>query len=354
MTKGSVRIVWTLLALSTLCVSLANAQAIKSGAAVKKPVFGGSGPNAGWGSIGVITQEAMKFYGWDVQICSACAGAERAARLVAAAAVPARGGPNDPPQPATPLDFGATGSQYLWWAYQGSHGFAKDPEGPHKQLRLIANIQSPSYLVVAVKADSEITDLAQIKEKRLPVRILTLMRDGDLALNVLAYYGLTKQVLESFGGSIAGSNPPDRNAFDIMIGFAAMDNMPEYEAWVDVTQRFNLRYLELPQELRSKLVKDSDWEQRTIPLGLFRGVDRPIPAVVRTGTVIYGRSDMPDDLAYTLARALDEHQDLLQWSNVTYSYNPFAVWKDFGVPLHPAAERYYRERGYLNSVINPR
>jgi hypothetical protein len=330
------------LAILAVSVSLANSQAGR-----KKAVFGGSGPNAGWGSIGVITREAMKFYDWDVQICSACAGAERAARLVAAAAVPAPGGPNDPPQPNGRLDFGATGSQYLWWAYQGSHGFAKDSEGPRKKLRLIANIQSPSYLVLAVKGDSAITDLRQIKEKRLPVRILTLMRDGDLALTILAYYGLTKEALESFGGSIAGSGPADRKAFDIMLGFAAMDNMPEYEAWVDVTQRLDLKYLELPQELRIKLARDFDWEERNIPVGLFRGVDRPIPAVVRTGTVIYGRDDTPEDLAYTLAKALDEHQDLLQWSNVTYSYNPHTVWKAFGVPLHPAAERYYRERGYL-------
>ena len=350
MRKTNLMIIEMLLAVMACCVSIANAQAVqavKTGAAAKKPVFGGSGSNAGWGSIGLITKEAMKSYGWDIQICSACAGAERAARLVSSAALPPKGGSNDPPQPTTPLDFGATGSQYLWWAYQGSHGFAKDPEGPRKQLRLIANIQSPSYLVVAVKADSQIKDLADIKEKRLSVRILTLMRDGDLALNVLAYYGLTKQVLESFGGSMGGSNPPDRNSFDVMIGFAAMDNMPEYEAWVDVTQRFNLRYLEVPQELRTKLAKENDWEQGRIPFGLFRGVEHPIPAVVRTGTVIYGRSDMPDDLAYTLAKALDEHQDMLQWSNVTYSYNPFSVWKDFGVPLHPAAEKYYRERGYL-------
>jgi uncharacterized protein len=327
---------------SALAVSLANSQAER-----KRAVFGGSGPTAGWGSIGLITREAMKFYGWDIEICSACAGAERAARLVSAAALPTPGGPNDPPQPSARLDFGATGSQYLWWAYQGTHGFAKDPEGPRKQLRLIANIQSPSYLVVAVKADSGITDLGQIKEKRLPVRIMTLMRDGDLALTILSHYGLTKQDLESFGGSTGGSGAADRKAFDMMIGFAAMDNMPEYEAWVDVTQRFDLKYLELPWELRSKLVRDFDWEERSIPIGLFRGVEHPIPAVVKTGTVIYGRNDMAEELGYTLAKALDEHQDLLQWSNVTYSYNPHAVWKAFGVPLHAGAERYYRERGYM-------
>lgn len=26
--------------------------------------------------------------------------------------------------------------------------------------------------------------------------------------------------------------------------------------------------------------------------------------------------------------------------------DPKSVWKNFDVPLHPGAERYYRERGY--------
>ena len=81
------------------------------------------------------------------------------------------------------------------------------------------------------------------------------------------------------------------------------------------------------------------------PAGLLAA--RRSARLVREGNERYGRADMPDDLAYTLAKALDEHQDLFQWSNVTYSYNPFSVWKAFGVPLHPAAEKYYRERRYL-------
>src|SRR5205823_2676475 len=63
----------------------------KTVSAPKVAVFGGSGTTAGWGSIGVIVREIMKLYDWDVQLCTACAGAERAARLVAAAAVPAAG-----------------------------------------------------------------------------------------------------------------------------------------------------------------------------------------------------------------------------------------------------------------------
>jgi len=105
--------------------------------------------------------------------------------------------------------------------------------------------------------------------------------------------------------------------------------------------------LELAKDLRTTVEKQFDLEEGTIPVGLFRTIDKPIPAVTRTGTVLYGRDDMPDEFAYTLAKAMDEHQDLLQWSNVGYSYNPHTVWKAFGVPLHPGAARYYRERGYM-------
>ena len=31
-----------------------------------------------------------------------------------------------------------------------------------------------------------------------------------------------------------------------------------------------------------------------------------------------------------------------------FSYNIHAVWKAYGVPLHPGAARYYKERGYMS------
>lgn len=326
---------------------LANSQAKETGYAVKKPVYGGGGATAGWGAIGTVVREVMKPYGWDVQLCRTCAGAARAARNVAGAVMPPRPGPNstDPPPPNGPVDFGATGAQFLWWAYQGNHDFAKDPEGPRKSLRLVANVQTPSYILAAVKADLGITDLRQIKEKRLPVRLFAVGQGGDITPTILAYYGLTKEGLESVGGKLVGNTPEDQKAIDVFIGFGAASG--EYQEWQEFNQKWDLKYLELARDLRVKVAKDFDLEEGNIPVGLFRGIDRPIPTVLRTGTALYGRDDMPDDFAYTLARAIDERQDLLQWSNVAYSYNPHTVWKAFGVPLHPGAARYYRERGYM-------
>src|SRR5689334_7868971 len=46
------------------------------GIAVKRPVFGGACKVCPWGAVAEIVRDAMKPYGWDVQICYHCARAD--------------------------------------------------------------------------------------------------------------------------------------------------------------------------------------------------------------------------------------------------------------------------------------
>jgi len=144
-----------------------------------------------------------------------------------------------------------------------------------------------------------------------------------------------------------GGVPEERKNFDVIIHGCTLGNAPEFNVWYEVSQRYDLTYLQLPEDLLAKIAKESDMERRDIPDGLLRGIDHPIPTVARTGHAVYGREDMPDHFAYIVAKAMDEHQDLLQWAHLNFSYNLHTVWKAFGVPLHPGAARYYRERGYM-------
>jgi uncharacterized protein len=335
----------------------------ETGYEIKKPVFGGACKICPWGAIADIVKEALKPYGWDVQVCYNCAGGPQEARIVAGALMPpthtsanedrlrALGiSPHQiPPPPNGPVDFGVTTTNFLWWAYQGTHDFAKDPEGPRKHLRLVALIQSPLYLIVAAKSELGITDLSQIRQKRWPVRILwDKGLVGEASVDILAYYGLTEKDITDAGGSVAFGVMRDvRNDFDVIIYVGSNSNAPEFNVWSEVSQKYDLTYLQLPEDLLNKLVTDWDMERKNIPNGLLRGIERPIPTAVYTGNAIYGRTDMPDEFAYTVARAMDEHQDLLPWSYENYSWSPNTVWKTYGVPLHPGAERYYREKGYM-------
>ena len=126
-----------------------------------------------------------------------------------------------------------------------------------------------------------------------------------------------------------------------------MTTAPEWRVWTEISQKFDLHFIQLPDDLLAELARDGEEERGTIPPGLYRGVVRPIPTVVRTGTAIYCRADTPEDFAYIVAKAMDEQQQLLQWSHLNFSYNIHTVWKGYEVPLHPGAARYYKEMGYM-------
>ncbi len=333
-------------ALTLYAAMSGSAVAQSTGIEIRKPVFGGACKACPWGAMAEIVKSAMQPYGYDVQICYTCSGMD-APRIVAGA----KRGPAPRPESATPIpppdgpvDFGATAVHFLWEAYRGIGRYATDE--PMKNLRLLANIQDPLYLVVAVKAGSGTTDLRQIKEKKLPVRIIGNL-EAAYSDAVLGYFGITAKELESWGGRIMRPDAEARANFDVVIHEATRGNPPEFNIFNEVSETANLRYLDLPEELLEQMAEKFELERRDLPVGFLRGVDRTIPTVARSGTVVYGRADMPDDFAYVVAKALDEQQDLFAWSNNTFSYNRFRVGKAFGVPLHPGAARYYREKGYV-------
>ncbi|MBN1601313.1 MAG: TAXI family TRAP transporter solute-binding subunit [Chitinispirillaceae bacterium] len=318
----------------------------------KEPVFGGACRLCPWGVMAEVVQTAMIPYGYNVQICYNCNAAD-APRIVSEARTP----PPYRPDPNVPeilaprnvpglgkVDFGATAIKFLSDAYHGTGIY--EPDGPRSNLRLIANIQSPGYFLVAAKKKTGITDLSQIREKRWPVRVLAAGVQSNPE-RILSYFGLSKDEIEAAGGHIGNSHEDEEN-FDIAIGSGdGSVSAPEWRVWLEISEKYDLEFIQLPDDLLKQLAEENKEKIGIIPVGLYRGIEQSIPTVVSSGTAIYGRDDMPDDFAYNVAKAMDEQQQLLQWTHLKFSYNVHTVWKAFDVPLHPGAERYYRERGYI-------
>jgi TRAP-type uncharacterized transport system substrate-binding protein len=63
------------------------------------------------------------------------------------------------------------------------------------------------------------------------------------------------------------------------------------------------------------------------------------------------RADMPEEVAYALCEAIERSKDAIPTDN----FKPLDIAQlcandeeaPYDVPLHPGAERFYRERGYL-------
>ncbi|WP_155006413.1 TAXI family TRAP transporter solute-binding subunit [Sphingomonas hengshuiensis] len=302
-----------------------------------------------WGELGEFVRDAMKPAGYEIILCRNCNRTE-GPRIVAEARFPPPLVDDDLRHGTVKrikarIDFGITEASMMKWAYEGKFIYAKD--GPYPNLRLIARIEDPTYLLVAVKPGLGITSLAEIRERRLPVRILTWMQPSEAP--VLDYYGLDRESLKSWGASIV--TPKDVTAetpFDVIISsLASPANNPESSFWTKLTVYHDLDYLELPQDLRDQMVAKVDMVHTVARWGVLPGVDRNIASVGRSGEVVFARDDMPDDMAYAAAKAIDENRGELKWFVRPYSIDPRTVGDGKGVPLHPGAARYYREKGYI-------
>ena len=137
--------------------------------------------------------------------------------------------------------------------------------------------------------------------------------------------------------------------FDIISGFLASPALnPESSSWTTLSQKFDLYFIELPEELLRQIAQQNvDAEIVVAQHALLRGLNRRIKTLGRSGESVFARDDTPEQAAYDLARAIDEHHGALKWFIRVYTYDPNTVWQNFGVPLHPGAERYYREVGYM-------
>jgi TRAP-type uncharacterized transport system substrate-binding protein len=323
---------------------------------VKRPVLASACEHGcPWGELGDFVTEAMKPLGYDVVQCRNC-NLDQGPKLVSTASRPPPLGVQDTFVGTTtridaPVDFGITSSGLLAWGYSGKNGYAM--YGAFPNLRLIAKIEDPTFLLVAVKADSDITDLAQVAQEKRPVTILG--GGSPISQPVLDYYGLTSDAVTSWGGvyhnAIAFGQADDPD-FDIVINeLASPANNPESAYWTKISQKHALRFLDLPEPVLAQLASDPTLgvTRATVKWGFLKGVDRPIATVAESGHAVFARDDTPEEAAYDVARAIDAHRDALRWFIRPYSYDSRTVWADQDVPLHPGAERYYREARYMQA-----
>jgi uncharacterized protein len=319
----------------------------KTGWDVKKPVMAGACESGcPWGELADFVEEALKPFGYSVIICRNC-NRWYGPRLVSE---------HDYPPPLDEInmkdgvnirinarvDFGVTSSAMLSSAYKGSTS-----KEPYRNLRLIAKLEDPFYFLVAVRRELEIKDLARIKQLHLPVRIMGA--DGAM-MTILKYYGISADDIKSWGGKMGVTlDEVLKGDFDIVAGFLASPALnPESSWWTTLSQKFDLYFLELPNDLLTLIAQQNiDAEFVEVHHGLLKGIDRRIKTLGRSGESIFAREDTPEQAAYDLAKALDENHGALKWFIRIYTYDPKTVWQNFGVPLHPGAEKYYREVAYL-------
>ncbi|MGH9350402.1 MAG: TAXI family TRAP transporter solute-binding subunit [Vicinamibacterales bacterium] len=263
-------------------------------------------------------------------------------------AVPGAGGISNPARVARfSGDFGVAFVPFLRLAYEGA------PPYPNafRELRHVASLIS-NTLHLIVSPELTVASLADIKTQQLAVRMGTgppgsgeelLLRES------LALAGITYDDIRAWGGRIDLLGSAERADLfrDDHIDLIVFNSNAPSAVVTELMLSRPARFLPMDDETREALRDRWHVELTTLPGNTYANQPAEIPTVGITFG-LFTTAEMREDYVYSLAKAVATNQPYLQSIHVGFrTWNPKEMVNGGGIPLHPGAARYYRERGWV-------
>ena len=243
--------------------------------------------------------------------------------------------------------FGLSYGPFLKLAYEGKNE-VYEGEG-FSNLRAVANlVPNTVHLVIADGVDMDILD--KLKDGAT-VRIGVGQKGSSNFFaqeKILMEYGYNYETLEAQGSTVVeGAQQGLADAFanrqiDIYTNTVGTNSGDMQQA---IAAR-NGKVMPLPENVRQTLVDKWGYVPSVIPAGTYEGLTEDVPTV-NLATVILTTAEMDDEIVYRLVKALAENHDRMIEAYGGFSrWSPEEVHVGLPIPLHPGAERYFKERGW--------
>lgn len=130
------------------------------------------------------------------------------------------------------------------------------------------------------------------------------------------------------------------------MAFNVHTNVPNASTYEMCTARATT-FLEVPERVRAALIEKYGMKEVTIPAGSYPGQKTDVKTVTMP-CVLFCNDSLPDDVVYTITKALCENKDyLVRVHNAFENFDPNSAATGVGVDLHPGAKKYYLETGLL-------
>ncbi|MBT9246463.1 TAXI family TRAP transporter solute-binding subunit (plasmid) [Gemmobacter fulvus] len=212
---------------------------------------------------------------------------------------------------------------------------------PLKKLRIVAAIY-PNYVQIAALQEAGVTTIADMKGKTLSVGAAKsgteLNARAILGAAGLSYDDLAKVEYLPFAESVElmKNRQLEATLQSSGLGNAAIKDLASSQA---------ISIVSIPAEVATAM--GMPYMPATIPAGTYQGQDGDV-ATVAVGNYLVTSEDVPEEVVYQMTRLIFENLDVLKAAHsagADISLDKAA--KNPPVPLHPGAERFYREQGKL-------
>lgn len=198
-----------------------------------------------------------------------------------------------------------------------------------------------------------ITSIEEIVAKKYPVRLVT-KQPGSFGIaggaDLLSVLGVSFDDVRSWGGEAYHIDPGQMTDMlkegkaDISLDMISLGQ----PAFTELTMTTAMHVIQLEEGTLAKL-RELGYADRVIPSGSWGGQTRDIPTVAGCESLLVGKS-VPENIVYIMTKAICENREtLVKLVPAMYAFDPAVAYKPelVGMPLHPGAERYFREVGSI-------
>lgn len=210
------------------------------------------------------------------------------------------------------------------------------------KLRGLASIYS-NYVHFVARADSGIKSLQDLKGKRVSVGApksgTELNARALLTANGIKYSDFSKVEYLPYAESaqLIQNNQIDGTLLSSGLGVAAIRELAASTPVVIVPIK--------PEEIAK--IGQAVYQPGVIPAGTYGGQDKDVPTVTINNYLVT-HSGVPDDVVYQMTKSMYEHLDaLIAAHSAAKAIDPKKALAGMPLPLHPGAEKYYKEVGLL-------
>jgi TRAP transporter TAXI family solute receptor len=244
-------------------------------------------------------------------------------------------------------DLGLTMAKLYHEALTGTESFASRGKQENVQaMAFLANIPMSFFLV---KEGNPLASIDEIKAQKKKVRILTSKKGSSPALAaelMLGKYGITFEDIKNWGGSVSFVSYAEA-ANLIKDGHADAWIGPMVSGIVELTTTEKMKMLPIAPAALDKLRDENHYIKMTIPKDKYYFVKADTPHMAEA-VILIVRKDLPEDKVYALTKAVLSNPERVRAIHQTYAgFDPATAWQNVGGPLHPGAEKCYKEKGFM-------
>ena len=243
-------------------------------------------------------------------------------------------------------------SAIVTMAYRGK-GFYKE----RLPLRALASFPSWDKMAFAVAKELKLKSLFEIRQRKLPLRVSTRPSGIDNTTHysvtqILSLYGLSFAKIKQWGGTVQETPRPTspERLSGIRTGKINAIFDEGLHNWLDEALDHGFEVLPIEPKILKQL-STLGYEPSVIPSAKFKQLKTDVDTIDLSGWPLITHRGFSNDLAYAICEAIDARQAIIPIDDES----PLDMKKiarateaaPLGIPLHPGAKRYYREKGYL-------